>query len=56
MDSIVPAVFATGADFANWPSDLGFVCHFSVAGLSLWKMDTLVPDHKVSFPETLPAP
>ena len=34
MDSIVPAVFATGAECVKWSADLWFVCHFSVAGVS----------------------
>ena len=32
MNNIVPAVFATEAEFVKWP--FWFVCHFSVAELS----------------------
>ena len=34
MDSIVPAVFATGAECVKWSADFGVSVTFSVAGLS----------------------
>ena len=65
MDSIVPAVFATGAECAKWPADLGLSVTSRLldslmkplrAGRSvrLWiNLDTPVPDHKMPLSRTI---
>ena len=66
MDSIVPAVFATGPEFVKWPADFGLSVTSRLldsfmkslrAGRSvrLWiNLDTDNPDHKMPFPKPLP--
>ena len=67
MDSIVPVVFAIGAEFVKWPSDLGlsvtsqllFFCRNPCAprarrNVRLWmNLDTPVLDHKMSLSRTI---
>ena len=68
MESIVPAVFATGAEFVKWPSRIGLSVTSQLldslmkslrarSSVRLWiNLDTPAPDHKMPFTEPLPVP